>query len=91
MVSLFNLFRPFGLDVPGWRREAIQMLDLTRGDMVVDIGCGTGLNFPLLQEVIGSEGKIIGVDLSDAMLDKARRRALENDWKNVELVCMDAT
>lgn len=90
VVSLFNLFRPFGLDMPAWRREAIQALGLERGDTVVDIGCGTGLNFPLLQEVVGVEGKIIGVDLSDAMLDKARRQALEKDWKNIELVCIDA-
>jgi demethylmenaquinone methyltransferase/2-methoxy-6-polyprenyl-1,4-benzoquinol methylase len=89
-VRLFNLFGVFGFNILAWRREAIQALDLKRGDTVVDIGCGTGLNFPLLQEAIGPEGQIIGVDLSDAMLDRARRRAAENDWENVELVCADA-
>jgi len=85
-VSLFNLFGPFGFNIPVWRCEAVRALDLQRGDTVVDIGCGTGLNFPLLQEAIGPEGRIIGVDLSDAMLAQAHRRAVENDWQNVELV-----
>jgi demethylmenaquinone methyltransferase/2-methoxy-6-polyprenyl-1,4-benzoquinol methylase len=55
-----------------WRKEAVRTLNLKRGDRVVDIGCGTGLNFALLQEAVGPEGKIIGVDLTDAMLDQAR-------------------
>src|SRR5215467_13151484 len=61
-----------GLDA--FRREAVQRLELKRGDLVVDIGCGTGLNFALLQEAIGETGRIIGVDLTDAMLEQARRR-----------------
>ena len=55
-----------------------------------EIGCGTGLNFPLLQKEVGPEGKIIGVDLTEAMLDHARRRVEENGWSNVELVQGDA-
>lgn len=73
-----------------WRKEAVRTLNLQRGDLVVDIGCGTGLNFALLQAAIGSEGQIIGVDLTDAMLDQARQRAAEHGWQNVELVQSDA-
>jgi len=72
-------------------KEAVKLLNLERGDLVVDIGCGTGLNFALLQEAIGPEGRIIGVDLTDAMLDQARQRVAEHGWKNVELVQSDAT
>src|SRR5215469_8073508 len=61
-----------GLDT--WRREAVRRLALQRGDLVVDIGCGTGLNFALLREVIGETGRILGVDLTDAMLEQARLR-----------------
>jgi demethylmenaquinone methyltransferase/2-methoxy-6-polyprenyl-1,4-benzoquinol methylase len=57
---------------------------------VVDVGCGTGLNFSLLQEAIGPAGRIVGIDLSAAMLDQARGRVSRNGWKNVELVCGDA-
>ncbi len=74
-----------------WRRRAVDMLALKRGDLVVDIGCGTGLNFPLLQETIGPEGTIIGVDLTDAMLDQARRRVTDHGGNNVDLVQSDAT
>jgi ubiquinone/menaquinone biosynthesis C-methylase UbiE len=41
---------------------------------VVDIACGTGLNFPLIEEVIGPDGRIVGVDLTDAMLAQAQDR-----------------
>ncbi len=74
----------------GWRKKAIQTLNLKPGDRVVDIGCGTGLNFALLQESIGPEGKLIGVDLTDAMLRQAQRRVDEHGWKNVDLVQIDA-
>jgi ubiquinone/menaquinone biosynthesis C-methylase UbiE len=73
-----------------WRKEAVHSLNLRRGDVVVDIGCGTGLNFAPLQEAVGPEGKIIGVDLTDAMLEQARQRTIDHGWKNVELVQSDA-
>jgi ubiquinone/menaquinone biosynthesis C-methylase UbiE len=56
----------------------------------VDIACGTGANFPLLQQRIGPNGKIIGVDFTDAMLAKARERVKQNQWRNVEFVESDA-
>src|SRR5260370_19603117 len=73
-----------------WRREAVKRLELKRGDLVVDIGCGTGLNFPWLQEAVGPQGRIIGVDLTDAMLEQARLRVAREGWNNVELVQADA-
>lgn len=73
-----------------WRKEAVKRLNLRPGDQVVDIGCGTGLNFALLQEAVGETGKIIGVDLTDAMLAQARLRVERSGWKNVELVQCDA-
>lgn len=73
-----------------WREEAVKRLHVKRGDLVVDIGCGTGLNFAPLQEAIGPEGTIIGVDLTDAMLDQARQRIAQHGWKNVDLVQCDA-
>ena len=52
---------------------------LKDGDTVVDIGCGTGLNFPLLHRVVGPNGTIIGVDLSETMLAQARHMAEAKD------------
>jgi len=57
---------------------------------VIEIACGTGLNFPLIEQAIGPEGRIIGVDLTDAMLLQARHRIDANGWSNVSLVHADA-
>jgi len=55
----------------------------------VELGCGTGLNFPLLIERIGPDGRLIGVDLTDEMLACARERTRHFGWNNVELVQSD--
>src|SRR6201989_1322597 len=68
------------------RRQAVQALDLRPGDSVIDIACGTGLNFPLIEEAIGPDGRIIGVDLTDAMLARAQDRIATNAWSNIRLV-----
>lgn len=52
-----------------YRKRAIHSLALRQGETVVELGCGTGLNFALLQKQISPGGRIIGVDLTDAMLD----------------------
>ena len=70
----------------GLRKRAIEALGPQRGDTVVEIGCGTGLNFGLLDERIGPEGRLIGVDLTDAMLAGARTRIEASGWRNIELV-----
>ena len=72
------------------RRRAVEALGLRPGDGVVDIACGTGLNFPLLEGVIGPDGRIVGVDLTDAMLAHAKDRIETNGWSNISLVQADA-
>jgi ubiquinone/menaquinone biosynthesis C-methylase UbiE len=72
------------------RARAIRALGLRPGDTVVDIACGTGLNFPLVEEVIGPDGRIVGVDLTDAMLAQAQHRLERNGWSNIRLVEADA-
>jgi demethylmenaquinone methyltransferase/2-methoxy-6-polyprenyl-1,4-benzoquinol methylase len=74
----------------GQRVRAVQALDLRPGDRVIDVACGTGLNFPLIEGVIGPEGRIVGVDLTDAMLAQAQHRVEANGWSNVSLVQADA-
>jgi ubiquinone/menaquinone biosynthesis C-methylase UbiE len=72
------------------RLRAVHALGLRAGDTVVDIACGTGLNFPLIEEAIGPGGRIVGVDLTDAMLARAKARTEANRWSNVSLVQSDA-
>ena len=81
--------------VPGYpqrtqRLRAVQALGLRAGDSVIDVACGTGLNFPLIEEMIGPDGRIVGVDLTDAMLARAQDRIATNGWRNISLVQADA-
>src|ERR1700759_1725096 len=76
--------------VPGYpqraqRLRAVQALGLRPGDTVIDLACGTGLNFPLLQQAVGPGGRIIGVDLTDAMLARAQDRIKAHGWSNGRL------
>jgi ubiquinone/menaquinone biosynthesis C-methylase UbiE len=72
------------------RLRAVQALGLRAGASVIDVACGTGLNFPLIEEVIGPDGRIIGVDLTDAMLAQAQGRIETSGWSNISLVQADA-
>lgn len=81
--------------VPGYplgaqRRRAVEALRLRPGGTVVDLACGTGQNFQLIERAVGPAGRIIGVDLTDAMLAQAERRAERNGWRNISLVEADA-
>jgi demethylmenaquinone methyltransferase/2-methoxy-6-polyprenyl-1,4-benzoquinol methylase len=68
----------------------VQALGLRAGDSVIDVACGTGLNFALIEKVIGPGGRIVGVDLTDAMLARAQDRIQANGWRNISLVQADA-
>lgn len=85
-----NLYYLLGYREKAYRQQTVDALHLKPGDTVVEIACGTGLNFSLYQKAIGPQGKIIGVDLTDAMLAQAQQRVAENKWENVELVHVDA-
>jgi demethylmenaquinone methyltransferase/2-methoxy-6-polyprenyl-1,4-benzoquinol methylase len=83
------LYRLIGLRMNRYRSLAVKLLRLKRGGSIIELGCGTGLNFPLLVEQIGPEGRLVGVDLTPGMLERARERVERSGWKNVELVQSD--
>lgn len=85
-----NLYYFTGFRETAYRKKAISALALQQGDTVVELGCGTGLNFARLQKVVGSSGRIIGVDLTDAMLEEAKERIRRKGWSNVQLIRSDA-
>jgi demethylmenaquinone methyltransferase/2-methoxy-6-polyprenyl-1,4-benzoquinol methylase len=85
-----RLYPAPGYPQRGQRLRTVRALGLRPGDCVVDLACGTGLNFPLLEEAVGPEGRIVGVDLTDAMLARAEDRIATNGWRNVSLVQADA-
>jgi ubiquinone/menaquinone biosynthesis C-methylase UbiE len=73
------------------KKSAVNELGLKRGDRVIAFCCGTGQEFPFIQERIGPEGEILGVDWSNGMLERAHRRIADNGWTNVTLVKADVT
>ena len=75
---------------PHFRARAAQRLALAPGDRVLEIGCGTGRNFPYLRMAVGPCGMIYGVDLSAGMLARARELCDRERWSNVALVHDDA-
>lgn len=86
-----NLYKLIGVRMDAYRREAVRALNLRPGSTVLELGCGTGLNFPLLQQAVREEGKIIGVDLTQAMLARAKARVQRHGWNNVLLVQADVS
>jgi SAM-dependent methyltransferase len=69
-----------------WQRLAVERLELRSGEAVIDVACGTGVNFPLLQAEVGPTGRIVGIDLSPEMLARARDRVAAEGWRNVTLI-----
>ena len=57
--------------VDSWRAAAADSLALTPDDTVVEMGCGTGANVPALRDRVGGDGRVVGLDLTRAMLLRA--------------------
>jgi phosphatidylethanolamine/phosphatidyl-N-methylethanolamine N-methyltransferase len=72
------------------RAGAVAALELADGDVVVDLGCGTGANLPYLRDAVGPTGTVVGVDLTGGMVDRARSLVADRGWRNVHVVQGDA-
>jgi ubiquinone/menaquinone biosynthesis C-methylase UbiE len=90
IAGLIGLFDWLFFFPPHLRKRAATSLRLEPGHRVLEIGCGTGRNFPFLREAVGPTGKVYGVDLSSGMLRKARALCRRERWTNVELTQCDA-
>ena len=73
-----------------YRQMAVQTLHLRPGEIVLDIGCGTGLNFELILNLIGTQGTLMGIDSSVKMLERARKKVEQHGWSNIHLLQRDA-
>lgn len=60
------------------------LASLKLGERVLDLGSGAGFDCFLAAKKIGSQGKVIGVDMTPEMLDKARANAKKGNYTNVE-------
>jgi demethylmenaquinone methyltransferase/2-methoxy-6-polyprenyl-1,4-benzoquinol methylase len=69
-----------------YRRDAVDSLPLHHGDVVLDVGCGTGLCFEHLQDKVGPTGHVVGIDGALPMVELAAERVSREKWQNVTLV-----
>jgi trans-aconitate methyltransferase len=69
-----------------YRRAIVDALPVRRGQVVLDVGCGTGLCCGLLREKVGSEGGVVGIEESPEMAAVAREQIAEEGWGNVTVV-----
>ena len=59
---------------------------IKEGDIVLDLGSGAGIDAILAAQKVGKNGKVIGVDMTEEMIEKARENAKEQGIKNVEFL-----
>jgi phosphatidylethanolamine/phosphatidyl-N-methylethanolamine N-methyltransferase len=76
----------FGPALQAGREAALERMQIQPGDRVLEVGIGTGLTAPLYPR----ECQVTGIDLSAAMLEKARERLRHHRVRNVRLLQMDA-
>ena len=58
--------------------------DICEGDVVLDLGSGAGIDVLLAAQLVGESGKVIGIDMTPEMIEKARKNAEEAGAENVE-------
>ena len=68
----------------GFKVWKIALASLKKGETVLDLGSGGGIDVFLAAKKVGPKGKVIGVDTSEAMLERASSNAAKNGYKNVE-------
>ena len=73
-----------------YRRRAVERLGLLPGEVVLDVGCGTGLCFRFLEQAVGLTGRIVGVEQSAEMLARALERVQRCGCGNVTAILSPA-
>ena len=84
------------------RRRTIALLQLQTGDVVLDVGAGTGLSYPLLLQAVGPSGRVLAFEQSPEMFAQAQARVQahaqaqahahgqESGWKKLWHTCASA-
>jgi SAM-dependent methyltransferase len=70
----------------GYRRAVIEALPVRPGQVVLDVGSGTGLCCGLLRDKVGPQGGVVGIEESPEMAAVARERIAGEGWRNVTVV-----
>ncbi len=69
-----------------YRRALVEALPVRPGQVVLDVGSGTGLCCGLLQDKVGPQGSVVGIEESPEMAAVARERIAGQGWRNVTVV-----
>jgi ubiquinone/menaquinone biosynthesis C-methylase UbiE len=72
-------------------RRTVARLKLSRGARVLDVACGTGTSALAAAEVVGSDGRVVAVDLAENMLQRGRLKASALGLTNIEFRLGDMT
>lgn len=75
---------PMGSDMNLGCGNPVALASLSKGEIVVDLGSGGGLDCFLAAKKVGPNGRVIGVDMTPEMLDKARANCRRGGYENVE-------
>lgn len=74
-----GIFQPY-------RRAVVEALPLRPGQVVLDVGCGTGLCCGLIRDKVGPDGAVIGIEESPDMAALAREHIAREGWRNVTVL-----
>ncbi|MGF1672721.1 MAG: methyltransferase domain-containing protein, partial [Rivularia sp. (in: cyanobacteria)] len=66
--------------------KLVEFANLQNGNKILDVATGTGIVALNAAEKVGSEGKVIGIDISTGMLSNARKKLTETSLQNVEFI-----
>lgn len=90
--ALSHVYHPLAMDaycLP--RKYLFASSNIPEGAAVLDLACGTGLNFPFILEQAGPRGHIVGIDSSWGMLKEARSQGKRHGWSDrITLIHEDA-
>ncbi|GAU78871.1 class I SAM-dependent methyltransferase [Fusibacter sp. 3D3] len=67
-------------------QRIIDLVEIKKGDKILDVGTGTGVLIPVLQACVGDQGQITAIDIAEKMIEVAKRKF---DYSNVEFVVGD--
>lgn len=97
-TKVYNIMTDDYTKVDGYNEDAdlglgcglpTEFAQIKKGDIVIDLGSGAGNDCFVAREATGEEGKVIGVDFTEAMIMKARENAMKLNFSNVEFIKAD--
>lgn len=66
-----------------------QHAGIKEGDNILDLGCAAGIDCFIMREIVGEHGNVTGIDITTALIQKAKRIAEKNQFKNIHFIAGD--